>query len=256
MKNVWQLFSKLSQRVTDCVFSVLDTITLSPYLVIENQGIGVASLTQGFAGVDGILGIGPLDLTVGTLGSSSDSIPTVTGNLFSQGKIPSNLVSVSYNPITNASTVNGEIIFGDTDPNAFTGDITFTPLTATSPASEFWGIDQSVTYGTDVPLLSSTAGIVDTGTTLVLLASDAFETYQASTGATVDENTGLLQITESQLDNLQSLFFDIGGETFELTPNAQLWPRSLNTILGGDEDSILLIVADVRHCSLSFLKTF
>lgn len=205
MKNVWQLFSKLSQRVTDCVFSVLDTITLSPDLVIENQGIGVASLTQGFAGVDGILGIGPLDLTVGTLGSSSDSIPTVTGNLFSQGKIPSNLVSVSYNPITNASTVNGEIIFGDTDPNAFTGDITFTPLTATSPASEFWGIDQSVTYGTDVPLLSSTAGIVDTGTTLVLLASDAFETYQASTGATVDENTGLLQITESQLDNLHKV---------------------------------------------------
>lgn len=44
------------------------------------------------------------------------------------------------------------------------------PLTSTSPASEYWGIDQSITYGSET-ILASTAGIVDTGTTLVLIAS-------------------------------------------------------------------------------------
>jgi len=33
--------------------------------------------------------------------------------------------------------------------------------------------------------------------------------------------------------------------TYELTPNAQLWPRSLNTAIGGDEDKIYLIVHDL-----------
>ena len=31
---------------------------------------------------------------------------------------------------------------------------------------------------------------------------------------------------------------------FELTPNAQIWPRSLNTAIGGTAGSIYLIVKD------------
>ena len=36
------------------------------------------------------------------------------------------------------------------------------PITTTSPASDYWGIDQSVQYGTTT-ILDTTAGIVDTG---------------------------------------------------------------------------------------------
>ena len=43
------------------------------------------------------------------------------------------------------------------------------PITSTSPASEFVGIDQSVSYAGETILTSS--GIVDTGTTLTLLAT-------------------------------------------------------------------------------------
>ena len=39
---------------------------------------------------------------------------------------------------------------------------TCSPITTTSPASNFWGIDQSVEYGTTT-ILNTTAGIVDTG---------------------------------------------------------------------------------------------
>jgi hypothetical protein len=47
------------------------------------------------------------------------------------------------------------------------------PLTHTYPASKFWGINASFKYGNDscsAAILNSTAGFVDTGTTLIGLA--------------------------------------------------------------------------------------
>jgi len=61
----------------------LDTVTLSSSLVITKQSIGVASTSEDFEGVDGIIGIGPTDLTEDTI-SNTDTAPTVTDNLFSQ----------------------------------------------------------------------------------------------------------------------------------------------------------------------------
>ena len=37
----------------------------------------------------------------------------------------------------------------------------------------------------------------------------------------------------------------IGKESYNLTPNGQIWPRSLNTAIGGTSDSIYLIVNDI-----------
>ena len=42
-----------------------------------------------------------------------------------------------------------------------------------SPAADYVGVDQSVTYGTETAILRTTAGIVDSGTTLLLLATGA-----------------------------------------------------------------------------------
>ncbi|KIM73461.1 hypothetical protein PILCRDRAFT_829133 [Piloderma croceum F 1598] len=222
-----------------------DTVTLSPHLVIAKQSIGVASTSKGFQNVDGIIGIGPVDLTIGTLSpSTSQTIPTVTDNLFSKGAIREHLVSVAYAPTIAEGVQNGELTFGGIDLTRFVGEITFVPITQTSPASNFWGIDQSITYGS-TPILSSTAGIVDTGTTLTLIASDAFATYQKATGGVPDSATGLLKITSAQYSALRDLHFKVGPRTFSLTPNAQIWPRALNTFIGGTADSIYLIVADI-----------
>ncbi|KIJ40036.1 hypothetical protein M422DRAFT_257104 [Sphaerobolus stellatus SS14] len=223
-----------------------DRVTLSSALVINNQSIGVASRSTGFTGVDGIIGIGPVDLTLDTLSPATNTeIPTVTDNLFSQGTIPSHLVAVSFEPTNSETITNGELTFGGTDSSKFTGSITFTPITGTSPASEFWGINQSVRYGTSTNILSSTAGIVDTGTTLILLASNAITAYQKANGAVLDNTTGLLRLTTAQFANLQSLFFTIGGTTFELTANAQAWPRNLNADIGGTANNVYLIVGSI-----------
>lgn len=185
--------------------------------------------------------------------------------MFSQGAISSNSIGISYEPSTTSSAAstqtgvtNGELTFGGTDSTKHTGEINFVPITTTSPASNYWGIDQSVAYG-DTTILNTTAGIVDTGTTLLLLATDAFQAYQQATGGVEDQTTGLLTITQDQYNNLQSLFFNIGGVTYELTPNAQIWPRALNSVLGGEEGKIYLVASDMGSPSgqgLDFINGF
>lgn len=229
-----------------------DTVTLGS-LSITQQSIGVASQSSGFSGVDGILGIGPEDLTQRTLTNEPDTeIPTVTQNLYSQGKIPAEIVGVSFEPTNTESSTNGELTFGGVDSSKYTGSLSYTPLTTTTPAAYYWGIDESITYGSTV-ILSATAGIVDTGTTLILIATNAFNQYQSLTGAVSDSATGLLRLTTSQYDALQNLYFNINGVTYALTPNGQIWPRSLNTYIGGSSSYVYLIVSDIGSNSGSGL---
>lgn len=42
-----------------------------------------------------------------------------------------------------------------------------------------------------------------------------------------------------------SLFFNINGVTFEFTANAQAWPRSLNSFIGGTSTNVYLIVGSI-----------
>ncbi|KZP26871.1 acid protease, partial [Athelia psychrophila] len=116
-----------------------DTVTLGDGLVIAGQSIGVASSSTGLDGLDGILGIGPTDLTVGTLSpATSATIPTVTDNLFSQGIADTATIGISFEPTTSDNDANGELTFGGTDSSKFTGDITYVPITSTSPSNTYW----------------------------------------------------------------------------------------------------------------------
>ncbi|KAH9894852.1 aspartic peptidase A1 [Cubamyces lactineus] len=227
---------------------IADTVMLGvePGLSILGQFFGSASRSAGFDGVDGILGLGPTDLTVGTLNPDSTVvIPTVTDNLFAQAAIASEIVSISFEPTTSKETINGELTFGGTDTSKFIGQMIFAPITSTSPSSQFFGIQQSVRYAETDTLLKGNPGIFDTGTTLLLLATDALDLYVSSTGAVFDDTTGLYRINPTQFAHLQSMFFTINGITFEFTANAQIWPRNLNSLIGGSSSFVYLIVADI-----------
>ena len=110
-------------------------------LYLTNQHVEEICLGQG---VDGILGVGPVDLTAGTTSGGGD-IPTVTDNLASQGIINTEVLGVSFVPTTSLNDVNGQLDFGGTDSNLFTGPISFVPLTSVNPAKQYWGIEQSIT---------------------------------------------------------------------------------------------------------------
>jgi hypothetical protein len=96
-------------------------------------------------------------------------------------------------------------------------------------------------------------GVLYSNKTLLIFFSDAFEKYQSATGGTLDANTGLLRITSDQYAQLSSLYFTVGGVTYELTANGQIWPRSLNSAIGGTTDGIYLVVADSETASGSGL---
>ncbi|KAG1814159.1 aspartic peptidase domain-containing protein [Suillus variegatus] len=223
-----------------------DTFDFGNGLTIAQQWIGAATETSGnFGEADGILGLGPVELTQGSLTEDVDIlVPTVTDNLHRQGTIHLEVVSISFEPTTSTqSMVNGELTFGGTVRNKH-GPITYTPRTTTKPASKYWGIDQSISYGSTT-ILSSTAGIVDVGTTFIHIATDAYNQYRTLTGGIPDAATGLLLITSTQYGALQNLNFNIGSATFSLTPNGQLWPRILNTYIGGSSNALYLVVNDL-----------
>ncbi|TFY59242.1 hypothetical protein EVJ58_g5896 [Rhodofomes roseus] len=224
-----------------------DTVTIGNGLAITSQSIGVASSSTGFDGVDGILGLGPEDLTCGTLTTDENAcIPTVVQNAYSQGLISAEEIGISFAPITGSSgsDTNGVITFGGADSSYYTGTLTYTDITSTEPADYYVGITQTVSYG-GTTLFSNEAGIVDTGTTLIYIPTIAYDLYVLATGATLDENTGLLRLTTSQYDSLEDMTFTIGGVDYTFTANAQIWPRSLNTAIGGTADYVYLVVSDM-----------
>ncbi|KAJ3728094.1 family A1 protease [Lentinula guzmanii] len=237
-------------------YEYYDTVTLSNDLVITNQSIGVADFQQGFTSMDGVLGIGPVDLTDGTiLGSLAPvtTVPTVSDNLFNQGVISTEVIGVSFVPTTGAANEpDGELIFGDVEGSSrYTGQITYTPR-----ETDYWGITQSISYG-DTEIMASAIGVVDTGTTLNYMPTDTFNAYINTTGGIYDEVTGLYEITEEQYNALDDLIFTIGGTDFPLTPNAQIWPRDLNENIGGEAGKIYLAaVATEPVENLNFINGY
>ena len=84
---------------------------------------------------------------------------------------------------------------------------------------------------------------------------EPYNLYVKEAGGVYDETTGL-RIFEEQYKDLKSLFFTIGGTRFESIPNAQIWPRALNTNIGGQENSIYPAIIDIgtdRAGSLDFM---
>jgi len=227
----------------------LDQVSLGG-LIISNQSIGVASTFSGVTwGCDGILGLGPTVLTRNTLTTSGYStIPTVADNLHSQGKISVQSFGVYFQPATSVGVTNGELSFGEVDTSKITGSITYAALSTTIPAGYYWSFNQSIRYGSTT-MLSSGAGIVDTGSSLIYVATDAFNVYKAATGAQIDPTTGFLEVTAAQYAALQDVSFVINGTTFSLTPNAQLWPRSLNNLIKGVSSSYYLVFQDIGAMS-------
>ncbi|KAG2370077.1 family A1 protease [Suillus spraguei] len=217
-----------------------DTVTLPNMFTIDEMSIGVASESKGVPH-DGIFGIGPTRLSLGDLKDTPDkTISTITDSLFDQGIISQPLVSLCFQPSARGRNDDGVLTFGETNPALYVGDIAYTSITKTEGASNYWGIDQSITYGT-AEISRRTAGIVDCGTTFIYLASDAYNMYWVATGANFDATTELLSITLERYGVLLDLDFHINGKTYSLTPNAQIWPRWLNYRLGGVDDGIYLV---------------
>ncbi|KAG2068253.1 acid protease [Suillus decipiens] len=210
--------------------------------IVSGMPIGVVFNAQDIAiNVDGVLGIGPTSLSLGALPNSlRQMIPDIADFLQSRYYIGRAVVGMFFRPTSANPHDNGELLIGGTDPGMY-DFIIYADVTAVAPSSQYWGIDQRITYaGEDI--LVQTAGVVDSGCTFLYLASDAYERYRAATGGILNPANGLLQISLQQYDQLHDLQFHMRGRIYKLVPNAQIWPRSLNYNINGGLNDIFLIV--------------
>ncbi|CEL62092.1 hypothetical protein RSOLAG1IB_10194 [Rhizoctonia solani AG-1 IB] len=222
-----------------------DLVTISPSLSITNKSFGVASSTNGIDGsFDGILGLGPTELGKNVVTPNNGKpVPTTMDALLAQKKITQNVFGVSFAPTKSRGVVNGELTLGGINEQRFTGKLNWVGITKTEPWNRYWGFEQSIKYGNQTLQLPS-AGVVDTGTTLIYISPQAFKLYSVSLpGSEVDPKTKLLKIPKESVSKMKPLFFVINGISYEFTPDAQLWPRTLNTVLGGEIDSYYSVIS-------------
>ncbi|KAF9205852.1 hypothetical protein BGZ49_003407 [Haplosporangium sp. Z 27] len=207
-----------------------DVLTLGIYTV-EPLFCVINKISGAINGANGILGLGPTGLTEGTVVEDDTAvIPTVTDDYYAEGSIATNSIIINNTTLT----------FGSSDsPNAI-----FTPITKSSPASNYWGIDAGFQYG-DTVLLNPTAGIIDHSSALILLATDAYYAFGNATGSTLDQKAGIFQNTNCP--NLQPLTLNIAGVSISNPVDNYRWPQQANTVIGGDSDACYLAVGEIGN---------
>ncbi|KAG2352989.1 aspartic peptidase domain-containing protein [Suillus spraguei] len=177
------------------------------------------------------------------------------------GSITRNLVSLFPAPTMNSDD-GGILTFGgvETDPVFNIGNIAYTPTTTMSPSSRYWGIDQSITYGTSGAICDANTyrrqcnipGVVDCGCTFIALPPMPIRSTRLQPGADLDPTTNLLSITPEKYGALRPLNFHIGELTCSLTPNAGIYlvVKSLNRPTASGYDFRLGYIFLQRFCSV------
>ncbi|KAK4498597.1 hypothetical protein PRZ48_011256 [Zasmidium cellare] len=193
-------------------------------LTVSSQSIGAATSSQGFQGVDGIAGFGPVGLTQGTV-SNANTVPTFMDNLYKQGSISTEVLGVYFKPESGSDSddTNGELTLGGTDTSKYSGTLTYFPKLTSGSASAYWGLAiASFTYGSTT-LASNAQGIIDTGTTLIYIPTAAYNKFLSATGGSTDGNSGLASFSTKPTANFGIKF---GSTTYTLTPAQYLVPTA------------------------------
>ncbi|XP_067863877.1 pepsin A-like [Heptranchias perlo] len=153
-----------------------DTVRLSN-VAISNQEFGLSETEPGsfftYCKFDGILGLGYASL-------AASGATTVFDNMMSQQLVQKPLFAVYLSREDGQS--GSEVVFGGIDPNHYTGQINWVPVTHEA----YWQIliDQVTINGQVVACDGGCPAIVDTGTSLLVGSSSAIDTIQQYIGAT------------------------------------------------------------------------
>lgn len=182
--------------------------------VTDASGLGAAYLLGKF---DGILGLAFPILSV-------NSVPTCFENTVSQGLVDEPIFSFF---LGNADSEEGELLFGGTNPDLYTGDITWVDLRAAT----YWEITMD---GLNIDGVSyadpDSKAIVDSGTSILTGPPEAVAKIAESIGA--KEIIAGEYMVACKYDSLPNFDFVIGGNTYTLTPLDYLIPDGDLCLLG------------------------
>ncbi|CEG63565.1 Putative Rhizopuspepsin-2 [Rhizopus microsporus] len=172
---------------------------------------------------------GPND---GLLGLGFDTITTVRGvktpmdNLISQGLISRPIFGVYLGKASNGG--GGEYIFGGYDSTKFKGSLTTVPI---DNSRGWWGITvDRATVGTST-VASSFDGILDTGTTLLILPNNVAASVARAYGAS-DNGDGTYTIS-CDTSRFKPLVFSINGASFQVSPDSLVFEEYQGQCIAG-----------------------
>ncbi|KAJ3261722.1 hypothetical protein HK103_004673 [Boothiomyces macroporosus] len=194
---------------TDCEI-VQGTVTLAGYSAAIP--FGLATTMVGFnksPDTDGILGLGFNDIS-----AISSNLQGKSANWFDALQLPSGENVFSFFLSLDQQNT-GELTIGGYDPNRIVGDIAFFPQY--SPG--LWDIDVTgmvfqVGSTTGQAQYQVTSGLVDTGTTRLVLEEKVYHAIHAALGATLEGETYVIDCR-----NTEAIVFEIQGKLFTLPYN-------------------------------------
>ncbi|RCH94284.1 Type I transmembrane sorting receptor [Rhizopus stolonifer] len=191
-----------------------DTVTLGG-LKIKQQTIELAkreSSSFSSGPNDGLLGLGFNTIT------TVRGIKTPMDNLISQGLISQPIFGVYLGKKSTGG--GGEYIFGGYDSSKFKGSLTTIPV---DNSNGWYGITVKGTTINGVSVGSSFTGILDTGTTLLILPNKIAAAVARAYGAT-DNYDGTYTIS-CDTTRLKPLVFSIGSSTFQVPVDSLIFQK-------------------------------
>ncbi|XP_005187124.2 lysosomal aspartic protease [Musca domestica] len=188
-------------------YLVQDTVTVEG-LTIKNQVFAAATNEPGnsftYSPFDGILGMG-------YKGIAQDNVLPPFYNMYSQGLVDADVFAF-YLAREGTAENGGELVLGGIDPNHYTGEITYVPVTSKG----YWQFEIASGEVNGVNVCNNCQGIADTGTSLLVVPFYQYESIQAAVGATFSDEFGAYVLDCATIDSLPSLNFNIGGRKFTI----------------------------------------
>ncbi|KAF8939950.1 hypothetical protein BGZ58_008214 [Dissophora ornata] len=194
-----------------------DMVNVGGVAVKQTIGLATAESAQfGSSPSDGLFGLG-FDTIESVAG-----VKTFMDNAIAGGVLAQPVISVFLPSVRRNGGVGGAYLFGAIDNTKFTGQLTYVPVTRKG----YWQIDVEDAGFNNQSLQQTSQGIIDTGTTLVIVSDAAAQAIHGNIqGAVNDPNNGWLVpcAVQNSTDNVS---FTMGGTAFNV-PVADLAFESL-----------------------------
>ncbi|XP_011210080.2 lysosomal aspartic protease [Bactrocera dorsalis] len=188
-------------------YLAVDTVTFNG-LSISEQTFAVATSEPGttflYSEFDGILGMGYQQIAV-------DNVVPPFYNLYTQGLIDSPVFAF-YLTSNGTSTQGGELTLGGVDSNHYVGELTYVPVVSEG----YWQFNMDSVIINGEYICDECSAIADTGTSLLAVPTDIYESVQNAIGAQLSSDEAYY-VDCSVVSSLPTISFGIGGTTFSLS---------------------------------------